>query len=122
MVKKKLWHEDEDTLQALIDQDIEDYEKYKLDEFSGIFHKSNNEITTNPLEQGRNCPRCAGRLRLKEITEKNENVYLFCNSCGLEVFAEDIDYQDEIPDKLYRTIPDDVFLKWERYKEERKRP
>lgn len=119
-MKKKLWHEDDDDLQALIDQDIEDYEKYNLKDFKGIYHKNNGEETTDPLDQGRNCPRCAGRLRVKEITERNQNVYLYCSDCGLQVFAEDIDEQTEIIDKMYRTIPDDVFLKWERYSKEQR--
>lgn len=117
--KKKLWHEEDDTIQKEIEEARSDYEKYDLDSFKGIFHKSNGIPAEGPLDQGRNCPRCAGRLELKEITKENENVFLYCKSCGLQVFAEDIDYRDPIPDALYRKVPDSVILYWENFRKER---
>ena len=116
MVDKKLWHQEDDTLQAGIDQDIKDTEEYDLLNVQ-YADKHNGELPKNRLDLGRNCPRCLGRLAVKEITEKNENVYLFCKSCGLQVFAEDIDYQDDISNQLYQTIPLTVQNRWNTYRE-----
>ena len=120
MVQKKMWHEEDDTLQKEIEQNREDWEELDLENFKGIHHIHNGELPDGPLDQGRNCPFCAGRLRLKEVTE-NGYVYLYCNKCGREVFAEDIDKQDEITDKLYRTIPQSVMNYWQAYSEERQK-
>lgn len=116
MVDKKLWHQEDDTLQAGIDQDIKDTEEYDLLNVQ-YADKHNGELPKNRLDLGRNCPRCSGRLAVKEITEKNENVYLFCKSCGLQVFAEDIDYQDDISNQLYQTISLTVQNRWNTYRE-----
>lgn len=116
MVDKKLWHQEDDTLQAGIDQDIKDTEEYDLLNVQ-YSDKHNGELPKNRLDLGRNCPRCSGRLAVKEITEKNENVYLFCKSCGLQVFAEDIDYQDDISNQLYQTISLTVQNRWNTYRE-----
>ena len=122
MVDKKLWHQEDDTLQAGIDQDIKDTEEHDLLNVQ-YADKHNGELPKNRLDIGRNCPRCSGRLAVKEITEKNENVYLFCKSCGLQVFAEDIDYQDDISNQLYQTISLTVQNRWNTYREKyRKRP
>ena len=122
MVDKKLWHQEDDTLQAGIDKDIKDTEEYDLLNVQ-YADKHNGELPKNRLDLGRNCPRCSGRLAVKEITEKNENVYLFCKSCGLQVFAEDIDYQDDISNQLYQTISLTVQNRWNTYREKyRKRP
>ena len=116
MVDKKLWHQEDDTLQAGIDKDIKDTEEYDLLNVQ-YADKHNGELPKNRLDLGRNCPRCSGRLAVKEITEKNENVYLFCKSCGLQVFAEDIDYQDDISNQLYQTISLTVQNRWNTYRE-----
>lgn len=116
MVDKKMWHEEDDTLQSQIDSDHEDYIEFELDKFKGIYHKDNGIPAKNHLDLGRNCPRCAGRLELKEITEKNENVLLYCKHCGLQVFAEDIDFRGDVPDQLYRTIPQSVINYWENFR------
>lgn len=116
MVDKKLWHQEDDTLQAGIDQDIKDTQEYDLLNVQ-YADKHNGELPKNRLDLGRNCPRCSGRLAVKEITEKNENVYLFCKSCGLQVFAEDIDYQDDISNQLYQTISLTVQNRWNTYRE-----
>lgn len=116
MVDKKLWHQEDDTLQAGIDQDIKDTEEHDLLNVQ-YADKHNGELPKNRLDLGRNCPRCSGRLAVKEITEKNENVYLFCKSCGLQVFAEDIDYQDDISNQLYQTISLTVQNRWNTYRE-----
>lgn len=120
MVEKKMWHEEDDTIQKEIEEDHQDYLDY-LQDFKGIHHKGNGKPATGPLDLGRNCPRCAGRLELKEITEKNQNVLLYCKHCGLQVFAEDIDYEDPIPDALYRKIPERAFLQWDAFRKNRKK-
>ena len=120
-MKKKLWHEEDDTLQKEIENDREDYEKY-LKDFKGIKPKVSGIPAESPLDAlGRNCPRCAGRLVVKEITERNKNVLLRCKSCGIEVFAEDIDYRDPLSDSLYRTIPDSLMVYWKNFQKNRKR-
>lgn len=120
MADKKLWHQEDDTLQKEIEATQQDSIDY-LQDFKGIHHKSNGKPATHRLDLGRNCPRCAGRLELKEVTEKNQNVLLYCKSCGIQVFAEDIDYEDPIPDALYRKIPDSVFLHWDAFRKNRKK-
>lgn len=120
MVEKKPWHEEDDTLYKEIEADAKDYIDYDLANFKGIFRKDNGRPATNNRDLGRNCPRCSGLLALKEI-KKSGNVHLFCRSCGLEVFAEDIDYNDPLSDKLYRTIPDSLVLYWEEFQRNRKK-
>lgn len=121
MVDKKMWHQEDDTIQKEIEAAQEDWVDYDLDSFKGILHKSNGVPATSPLDLGRNCPRCAGRLELKEITKKNENVLLYCKHCGLQVFAEDIDYVDPISDALYRKIPDATVQYWEQFRMDRRK-
>lgn len=119
LVEKKLWHQEDDTLQKEAEESRKDWINLELDKFKGIFEKDNGTLASGPLDLGRNCPRCAGRLELKEITEKTESVYLYCKSCGLQVFAEDIDVQDEIADKLYTKIPDSTILYYENFRKSR---
>lgn len=121
MVDKKIWHEEDGTIQKEIEQANEDWVDYNLEGFKGILHKSNGIQAKSPLDLGRNCPRCAGRLELKEITEKNQNVLLYCKSCGLQVFAEDIDYVDPISDALYRKIPENTIQYWEAFRINRRK-
>lgn len=116
MVNKKMWHEEDDTLQAEIDSEIETTEKYDLLNVR-LANITNGELPTSRWDQGRNCPRCAGRLVYKEHTVRNSTVLLFCKSCGAQVFAEDIDFNDEIVDKLYRTIPLNLQNKWNTHRE-----
>lgn len=111
-IDKKMWHEEDDQIPALIQQDIDDFEEYDLANFE-IKHASNGEPPKHRWDLGRNCPRCAGRLVIKEITE-NEHIYLHCKSCKLQVFADDIEKTRETSDALYRSIPDELMLKWKR--------
>lgn len=116
LVDKKLWHEEDDNLQSEIDREVKLTQDFDLLN-QNLGYKHNGEVPINNLDIERNCPRCAGKLAYKEHTRKNQNVYLYCLACGLQVFAEDIDYQDEIPDQLYRSIPKDVQLFWNTFRE-----
>lgn len=118
LIDKKMWHEEDDTLQKEIEQARDDWEELNLENFPGIHHVNNGQVPDGPLDQGRNCPNCAGRLRLKEVTDAG-NVRLFCNKCGIQVFAEDIDNPDALSDALYTTIPQKVMNKWQDYIKER---
>lgn len=121
MVEKKMWHEEDDTLYQGLKADKADYIDYDIENFKFGDEPNNGKLPTSRLDQGRNCPRCAGRLQLKEITKKNLNVHLYCKHCGIQVFAEDIDYVDPVSDALYTTIPDDVFLQWDEYRINRRK-
>lgn len=121
MVKKiKPWHEEDDTLYKEIEADAKDYVDYELEKFKGPFQKNNGRPAKNNQDTGRNCPRCSGLLKLKEI-KKSGSVQLYCKDCGIEIFAEDIDYNDPISDKLYRTIPDSMVLYWQEFQRNRKK-
>lgn len=120
MVEKKLWHEEDDNLQTIIEQEQEDYENYDLENFKGPVQKDNGEPAQNNLDLGRACPFCGGLLKLKEVTDKG-NVHLYCKDCRRQMFAEDIDKEDDISDALYRTIPLKSILYWEAFRKERKK-
>ena len=120
MVEKKPWHEEDDTLYQEIKSDQKDYEELELAKFKGVFRKDNGTPAKNNLDLGRNCPRCAGLLALKEIRESGA-VQLFCRSCGIEVFAEGIDYNDPLSDRLYSEIPHNVIQYWENFRKNRKK-
>ena len=109
-----MWHEEDDTLQKELEEEIELTEKHDLLNVN-IANINNGEEPTSRWDLGRNCPRCSGQLAYKEHTERNQNVLLFCKSCGIQVFAEDIDYQDELSDTLYKTIPLKMRLYWQDY-------
>ena len=111
-----MWHEEDDTLQKEIEREIELTEEFDLLNVQ-FADKHNGKTPISRLDLGRNCVKCAGRLVLKEITEKNQNVFLQCKSCGFQVFAEDIDFEEEIPDKLYRSIPLTMQHRWNKYRE-----
>lgn len=113
---KKMWHEEDDQIPALIKRDIEDFQEYDLANFQ-IKHVSNGEIAKDRFDLGRNCPQCAGRLVVKEVrtdSENNEYIYLGCKSCGIEVFADDIEATSESADQLYRQIPLSLMLRYKR--------
>ena len=82
MVKKiKPWHEEDDTLYKEIEADVRDYVDYELEKFKGPFQKNNGRPANNNQDTGRNCPRCSGLLKLKEI-KKSGSVQLYCKDCG----------------------------------------
>lgn len=107
----KMWYEEDDNLLNAIDDDAAQYTEYIEGKVKGFHTRTNGIPTSDPLDQGRNCPRCSGRLMVKEVTDKG-NVALICKKCGAGMFAEDIDERTEIIDKLYRKIPDQVINKW----------
>lgn len=120
MVDKKMWHEEDDTIQKEIEADIETYLTYDLENFKGIYRKDNGIPAVSTLDNGRNCPKCAGYLGVKEVTKKG-NVFLFCKSCGYQVFAEDIDNnnpEESKSDDLYRQIPSSLVLYYMNHQKE----
>lgn len=117
--KKRNFWDDEEFPQKAIDQDEKDYlekikDKVKYD-ISG-----NGEEPINRNDLGRNCPRCAGRLRIKEITD-NGNVMVYCKYCRAEYYANDFDYKDELSDTIYKTISDKTFLYWQEFRKNQKK-
>lgn len=133
MAEKKYHHQDTDSLYALRTADeksweefgelaqevFKDYMKY-TDGTSGIEAKSFQD-------SGRGCVRCGDQLVYYEEGE-NGNVLLDCISCHMKQWSADImpysqdelkemdkqakamglDKARNIPDELFRTIPDDV--------------
>lgn len=110
--KRKMWHEEDDQIPAHIQQDIDTFEEYDLENFE-FHHQNNGEEPKHRLDLGRNCPRCAGRLRIKEVTD-NGHIYLRCMSCNIHIFADDLDKQRETSDAIYRSIPTSLMLRYKR--------
>lgn len=121
LVKKKYWYEDEEFPYKRLEKDIELTDKYDL--LNTKFPNPNNgEEPNSRMDQGRNCPNCAGRLFFKGPLATEGAIHLRCKRCGREFFMEDIDNPTEIVDRLYKTIPQSVMNKWnENRKKYRKR-
>ena len=116
MVKKIEWFEQDDQQFSQIQRDRELTEEYNLLEVTWS-EKNNGKVPGSRLDQGRNCPNCAGRLFHKgELASETPLFLLRCNGCGREFFAEVIDNPSEIVDQFYRTIPKSMQLKWNEHR------
>lgn len=121
-----MWHEEDDTLRALIEKDKELYEE----SISGM--KEWEVIGTGGyadaedfLDQGRNCPYCAGILKFFEYTKKGNDI-VYCADCHRRFNPKDINYRSETVDKLYKSINEREFNYWndflqKQHREERAR-
>lgn len=118
-MKKGDYFNQQDDQSALIRQRVEDFNSNKLYEFEIGVPETTGE-TTNPLEQGRNCPNCAGRLVTSEFEQPEEGRHLKCKNCGYYYYEEDLNVRDEVADNIYRRIPDRMFMKWEEFRKNQK--
>lgn len=117
-LKKTNYFEQEDTPDAIRKKEIEDFNKYKLYDFEITPRETTGE-TTNPLEQGRNCPKCAGRLVVSEFEQPEYGFHVKCTSCGNYYFTEDLEDRTEVTDSIFRSISDRTFNKWLKFKDNR---
>lgn len=119
MSQDKTIFEDKDTIDAEIVEDWSDYKKYIQGKVK-YKELDNGKPPINRNDLGRNCPRCQGRLEVKEVRDSGA-MYLYCKSCRGEFFADDIDNVSESTDQIYRSIPLDVQQKWIRFRKEQKK-
>lgn len=111
MAKKKLWHEEDDTLMSQVKYEQEQYEDVIDGKYKGWDATGNGIPMHGPLAAGgRQCMRCSGQLFVKERTE-NETLIVFCKNCGAEFHEPDLD-KSESTDAMYRSIPDDMVLRY----------
>jgi len=115
-MKKKYWYEEEDSLRSLQKEDETMYAEVIYNKYKGPSTKNNGRKAKNRLDLGRNCPTCAGRLRIQEET-KDETLILFCMECGGKFHHQDVNTVTDAVDQLYRSIPDSMVLY---YKEARR--
>lgn len=116
--KKTNYFDQKDTPDGIRRQEIEDFNEYKLYEFEVKTPETTGE-TTNPWEQGRNCPKCAGRLVVSEFEQPDIGYHVKCTSCGNYYFTDDLEHRTKVVDSLYRTISDRTFNKWLDFKDKR---
>ena len=116
--KKINYFDQTDTPDGMYRQYVEDFNEYGLYDWELPEEETTGE-TTNRWDLGRNCPFCAGRLVTAEHDAENDTHLLQCKNCGRRVFASDINYRGEVPDKLYRQISDRTFNKWLEFKDQR---
>lgn len=88
----------------------------KLTEIKKI-EKTVANVKGNPPAQsmwstGRNCPKCKGLLKIKELNPDTETLWVFCGECGAEFCHDDLENTSDIGDQLHRAIPDDMVLRW----------
>lgn len=133
MADKKYHHQDTDSLYAKRIEDERGWEEFGelAQEIYKDFWKYNDgksgEEAKTPQDAGRACVRCGGQLMVFEEAE-NGNILLECISCHYKQWNADImPYSKEelremdrlakeagaekaqnIPDMLYRKIPDDL--------------
>lgn len=107
-----------DTPDGMIRKQVQDFNDYNLAEFELYVPETTGE-TTNPLNQGRNCPACAGRLVVSEFEQPEDTLHLQCTNCGKFFYASDIDHRSETVDSIYKSISDRTFQKWERFMDKR---
>ena len=111
MAKKKLWHEQDDTVMANLKYEQEQYADVIDGKYKGWDASGNGIPADGPLSAGgRQCMRCSGQLFTKERTE-NGTLIVFCGSCRAEFHEPDLDKSDST-DAMYRAIPDEMVLRY----------
>lgn len=106
-MKKKMWFEEDDSLRSLQTEDEEMYAELIFGKYKGPSRKNNGQKAKNRLDLGRNCPTCAGRLRIQEET-KDLTLILYCVKCGGKFHHQDVNTVSDPVDKIYRSIPDSL--------------
>ena len=121
MAETKLWHQDDDQLYQLRVTDETVYEESiaSLPGFN-IIGAGGSEDAKNYLDQGRNCPHCAGILKFIGIT-KGSFDKVYCADCKHQFYADDITENNKTVDGLYRRIPDSLVQHYTEYGRQRKR-
>ena len=122
VIKKKNWYDDEDTILYKVSKDIELYQDVLKDakEWT-IIGEGGYREALNFLDQGRNCPYCAGILKFFEYTKAGNDV-VYCSDCKRRMYPADFNYVSDTVDKLYKAIPDDLVMYWDDFlRRDRKR-
>lgn len=111
MVKKKLKHEDDDSIMASLKVDQQEYEETILKKYKKPSTKGNGIPAKSAMAAGgRKCMRCSDQLYIKEET-KNEIIVVYCKNCGLEMHHTDLEMSDST-DHMYRHIPDEMMIRY----------
>ena len=81
------------------------------------------DVTGNPEAEsfwstGRGCPKCKRTLAIKELNNESGLMTVFCNGCGTEYHAPDIESTTAAGDAFHRQIPDDLIERWMSAREE----
>lgn len=135
MAKKgALWHTDKDLpIQSQIDLDKKTWsevEKLAV-ETSKLDFDGYAQPAISVKSSGRNCPKCANRLRVKERTD-NGIIVLNCWNCHSTWHNTDLEsvYEtdengktviDSVTDNMYRSIPDTDVHYWMSFLERKKK-
>jgi len=105
MPKKKMWHEEDDTIMSELKIDQQEYEETILKKYKKPSTKGNGIPAKSAMAAGgRKCIQCSDQLYIKEETE-NEIIIVYCKNCGLEMHHTDLEMSDST-DHMYRSIPD----------------
>ncbi len=121
MVDKKQWHEEDDNLWQKVEEDQEVYLD-SINDFEGfdIIGAGAEEEAENPLDQGRGCPYCGGLIKYLGMTKAGQNTMVYCGDCKRNFYIDDVNYQSEVVDELYRTIPKSLIQRFDEYSKKRK--
>jgi hypothetical protein len=65
---------------------------------------------------GRQCPRCAHKLKIRELNTDTGNLIVECKHCGLVVPHSQIESEDS--DWMFRQIPEDLKMRYMQSREE----
>lgn len=111
MVKKKMWHEQDDTVMSELKIDQQEYEETILKQYKKPDPSGNGIPAKSAMAAGgRKCMRCSDQLYIKEETE-NEIIIVYCKTCGLEMHHTDLE-MSESTDHMYRQIPDEMVTRY----------
>lgn len=78
---------------------------------------SDNPAADSQWSTGRQCPRCARRLTIKEFHPETGVLWVECGHCGMEVGHPDIEGPET--DSVFRLIPEDMKMRWAKDRERR---
>lgn len=73
---------------------------------------SENPTAKSQWSTGRGCPKCKGTLAFKEVNSDSGQTTVFCNRCGTEYHAPDIENTTAAGDAIHRQIPDELVNRW----------
>lgn len=127
MAKKTIYMDSELPIYSDIVNDTkawEEIEKLAVETFSQN-HNGKAEKALSNKASGRNCPKCASTLRVKEVSD-NGVLVVICWNCHSTWHNSDLDavYEvdekgktiiDAVTDGMWRRIPDDTVNHWMKY-------
>lgn len=132
--KSKYWYQDEESLYQYIKSNEDEWstwgekaqEVFDPDNWLKYQDGQSGKAATSWQDSGRRCVYCGDLYRVFEQSEYGD-LLLYCDNCGKKVWNMDVTpysqaelkemkkYSDgiairDIPDMLYRDIPDDFFM------------